>query len=69
MVSESELRTWAADFANSNPRYMEYGAKFLQAAIKTQKGVELQPLELQSFIKSLTGLTVDLKVIEEHLKP
>ena len=68
MVSETEIQKWAKDFADQNPRYYMYGIKFLHTAIKAQQHVDLSPTELQTFIKCLTGSTVNLELIEEHLK-
>lgn len=65
---ERELQELAKSFSKLNPRYMDYGIKFLHTAIKHQQGIDLSPAELQTYIKYLTGSTVNLALIEDHLK-
>lgn len=65
---QETLKGRALLFAQANPRFMEYGIKFLHTAVKTQQGVDLSPTKLQEFMEHLTGSKVNLATIEEHLK-
>ena len=60
------LKIIAEDFAKHNPRYMDYGIKFIDYALKS-RGWSLTPTEIQTFLYHLTGHKINIETIKEHL--
>ena len=51
MIDENSLKQVAVEFANSNPRFLDYGISFTREAIKSQFGLEIkEPEEMQKFL-------------------
>jgi hypothetical protein len=63
-MNDTELKTMAKNFAESNPRMGCYGIGFIYAGIKYCRNIAITDIELQTFLNYLIGVKVPLDKIK-----